>query len=124
MNVFISYTLRDGLITRAILKRINDKLCGKCNLFIDLLHNKSANPQAEIFLKVASSNVVMQINTPAIRESEWVTLERDCAKSKGIPVYEVDFLNSHFNSLFSDINKIIDLYLEQNFLGIFNLEAC
>lgn len=108
MKVFLSYTVRDGLINEHLLKIIESELSKKCDIYIDLLHNHSASPQGEVVKQLRSSDVLVQISTPSIDESNWALLEKKLAEEYEMPVHFVTLLHSKPNQLIADIVDIIE----------------
>ena len=69
MKLFLSYTTRDGLINFHLLKLIEGVVSRECDIYIDLLHNRSASPQDEVIKQLSSSDFLIQITTPSNDES-------------------------------------------------------
>lgn len=80
MKYFISYTIRDGLINKNKLKKVEKIYSQKGLVYIDLLHNNSKYPQIRVFKELFSSNAIVIINSPKIMDSPWVKLEILLAK--------------------------------------------
>lgn len=107
MKIFLSYTIRDGLVNEQFLRRLESEMCKYCNVYIDLIHNKSINPQEEVVEQLLASDYVIQIVSPAIHESKWATLERWLAKTNNIPIIDVKFSDVSYKQLISDITEIV-----------------
>jgi hypothetical protein len=75
MDIFVSYTVRDGLLNAQKLGEICHLLSPSGNVFIDLLHNSDPDPPAEWRRRLATANVVVLCCTPGILASPWVRLE-------------------------------------------------
>lgn len=107
MKVFLSYTVRDGFIDSRVLEELEKHLSPKWSIYIDLLHNKSASPQKEVLTKLAESDLVIQIVTPSISDSEWACLEKDLALMNGIPVGFVNYGQQSLKQLAKGISEVI-----------------
>lgn len=75
MEIFVAYTLRDGLLNAEKLGEIHHLLSPFGKVFIDLLHNVDSDPVAEWRRRLARANVVVLCCTPGILASPWVRLE-------------------------------------------------
>lgn len=81
MNLFVSYSRRDGLVTTELLQRLELHLQGVCNPFIHCLHSNNGRwEQARVIYALLKSHAVLLIESPAARTSGWVQLELFLAK--------------------------------------------
>lgn len=88
MNIFVSYTLRDNILNIPKLRSISSILYLIGNPYIDILHNKSKDPQNHVIDKLINSSILISCITPSFFQSEWVQLELKIAKDKNIPIVE------------------------------------
>jgi hypothetical protein len=75
MKQFISYTVRDGIISKATLINIEIYYKSFGEVYIDLLHNTSRYPQLRVIKELLMSDVVVLISTPFVHRSPWVRFE-------------------------------------------------
>ncbi|MBF0144924.1 MAG: hypothetical protein HQL84_00215 [Magnetococcales bacterium] len=76
MRIFVSYTLRDGKVTDALLQRLNVYLRGICTPFIHAIEQpKIKVQQLSVFRALFLSHLIYVIDSPAINDSPWVRLE-------------------------------------------------
>jgi hypothetical protein len=87
---FISYTVRDGVITEDILKRVKKYYNQFGTTFIDLLDNDSEEKQSRVYYELEKSDVLILIKTPGITDSNWVKKELKRANEQNIPINEID----------------------------------
>jgi hypothetical protein len=92
MKIFVSYTLRDGILNMQRLKGIESILKQFGDPYIDLLHNQSLNPQRHVVTMLYKSSVLLAFLTPRFYESNWVQLELMIAKIRGIPIINLDLM--------------------------------
>lgn len=91
-KIFVSYTVRDGLVTIAELSLLYKKLRQLGTIYIDLLHNDSEDKQRRVKRELLSSDIVLLLVTPAVSSSPWVAWELKIARQKSIPVYFASYL--------------------------------
>ncbi|QEY73066.1 TIR domain-containing protein [Pseudomonas denitrificans (nom. rej.)] len=90
MRVFVSYTQRDGLVTREKLELLNSHLKTSCTPFIHLIHGEKAKyQQANVILNIIKSKAVLLVKSPETTSSPWVKLELSIAKKLSIPILEI-----------------------------------
>lgn len=90
MKVFVCYTIRDGTIDYKYLKEFENILKRYFeNVFIDMLHNDSKNPQQRIIEELKSSDVVFLLKTKKVFTSKWVLFEIKLANEFNIPIVKV-----------------------------------
>jgi len=87
MNIFVSYTMRDGQLGERDLLELEKILSQFGSIYIDYLHNNSAKPQEMVFNSLARSNVLIAILTPKYFLSKWTWLELFFAIKKRIPIH-------------------------------------
>lgn len=85
-KIFVSYTVRDGLVTTFELNLLYRKLRRLGHIYIDLLHNDSEDKQDRVKSELLSSDIVLLLVTPAIGCSPWVAWELAFASEHGIPI--------------------------------------
>lgn len=87
MKLFVSYTMRDGFITPSLLKTIEKILISEGHtVFIDYLNNDSEKKQERVIRELKSSDQVLLLITPKVKQSEWVNKELVCARRNKIDV--------------------------------------
>lgn len=94
MKIFISYTLRDNMLNKAMLEKFNQVV--QCTsqhiLYIDILHNSNIDdPQGYVIKNLRSSDAVWVIETKKVYSSEWVQKELSIAKENKIPIHPIKF---------------------------------
>ncbi|MEB3149757.1 MAG: TIR domain-containing protein [Sphaerospermopsis sp.] len=95
MNIFVSYTLKDSFLNIEMLRHIEDILSNFGVPYIDILHNKSLNPQQHVIKMLQKSSVFCALITPQYFESRWVQIEIGVANYKSIPVIAIDMVNNY-----------------------------
>lgn len=86
MRAFVSYTLRDGHITRDVLRDLMVELETHFDPFIDLLWHPRGGHQSTLFSALRESDVFLLALSPSVLRSPWVCLELATAKHLRIPV--------------------------------------
>src|SRR5262249_30447451 len=90
-KLFVSYTLRDGIVTRELLLRLNTHLLGVCTPFIHALEEKNlASQQLGVLLALVSSHAVLLLLSPGLQKSPWVRLELWLARLLLLPVITLE----------------------------------
>lgn len=89
MGIFLSYTLRDGVMTPRRLARLANHAAPFGRAYVDILHNDALDPQSYVMEQLASSDVVLACRTPGYDDSPWARLELHSAAANGISVLEV-----------------------------------
>lgn len=91
MNIFVSYTRRDGVLTVDDLIKVNNHLSLKNNVFIHALKNiEEKVEQEEVIDNLLSSDVVLLLYTEGCLTSPWVNLEITLSNFLNIPIVAVD----------------------------------
>lgn len=86
MDIFVSYTLRDGVLNERELHRIYLALRGSGEPYVDVLHNRSSDRQAHVDDKLNHAGLLVACITPGFLDSEWVQYELAIATRRGIPI--------------------------------------
>lgn len=89
MRAFVSYTLRDGHITRDVLSCLMRELEAHCEPFIDLLWHPRGGHQSTLFSALRHSDVLLLALSPSVLRSPWVCLELESARRLRIPVIAI-----------------------------------
>ncbi|WP_017299076.1 TIR domain-containing protein [Nodosilinea nodulosa] len=89
MRIFISYTLRDDFLSIGDLQRFEYFFLNFGEPYIDILHNKSPNPQEYVISNLKQSETFCALITPKYFESNWVRLELDMAIQMSIPIIAI-----------------------------------
>jgi hypothetical protein len=91
MKYFISYTIRDGMIDKNELKKLENHYNQQGQVYIDLLHNNSRFKQLRVLRELFTSDVFVLINTPKIVESPWVKIEVFIARIRNMKFSTINF---------------------------------
>jgi hypothetical protein len=94
MDVFVSYTLRDDILNPGKLRLMELEVARWGNPYIDLLHNRSADPQRYVIEMLNRASILLACITPKFWESEWVRLELSIARQRRIPIIAFSLLPS------------------------------
>lgn len=90
MNLFVSYSRRDGVVTTDLLRTLEHHLQGVCSPFIHCLHaNESRWQQAIVIWALFRSYAVLLVESPAAKTSGWVRLELCLAKMLCRPLLRI-----------------------------------
>ena len=89
MLIFVSYTLKDRVLTIEKLKEIKKYISNYTTCYIDILDNDGENKQEYLINKLEKSRLMIVLRTPKINESEWVNKEYEIAKKNNIPIVEI-----------------------------------
>jgi len=117
LKIFISYTVRDGLISKEVLEKLQATMLGDCNVYIDLLDNDSVDKQARVENELRMSDLVVIIKTININKSEWVKREINLANKYNIPIVEFNYkelIDNKFQPITMYIKHLAD---SANFKG-------
>lgn len=87
MNIFFSYTVRDGFVDRTALLRVRSQLEQFSSPYIDLLEHSSGGNQTAVWDALARAESLFLCVTPNILASPWVKLELSFAIKRGIAIY-------------------------------------
>lgn len=107
-HTFISYTLRDGYITKDILQRIKQHFDKYGTSFVDLLDNDSSLIQDRIFDELNKADTFVLLETPETLNSPWVSIEIEKAKDRKLTIrnLSIDDIKNITSSTIA--SKIID----------------
>lgn len=104
MKVFVSYTIRDGLVDKQILMSIEEMIKPFSLVYIDLLHNYSKFPQFNVIKQLLSCSHIILLISPKVYKSPWVRFELIMARifKKKIIKINIDeaFDQSKYNVLY------------------------
>nr|WP_277869602.1 TIR domain-containing protein [Vibrio splendidus] len=106
MKIFVSYTVRDSMVTKELLEKVNKMLLVFSEPYIDLLHNDSFDKQARVKQELIKSDVILLLESDAISDSPWVQWEIDTAMNLGITVKAICIRNQLPNQ--SSIRAVIE----------------
>ncbi len=91
MNVFVSYTRRDGVITLPLLVRLHSHLEKVCKPFIHAIEEPTlSNQQMSVVLALMRSSFVILLTSPEVYRSPWIRFELLLAKVLFRPVLLID----------------------------------
>ena len=90
MRMFISYTLRDKVLTPLLLADLEVLLSQIGTPYIDILHNNSSHPQQHVMQRLNEASIFIACVTPLFYQSEWVRLEYTTACKLGLPIVTLD----------------------------------
>jgi hypothetical protein len=91
MNIFVSYTLRDGWLDVKQLKTIELALAGFGNPYIDIIHNRSYHRQSFVVRMLHSAELLVACWTRDFFVSPWVRFELYAARQRQIPIIVLDY---------------------------------
>lgn len=95
MKIFVCYTMRDGEITPSHLRRVERILKTEGHsVFIDYLNNDSVHKQQRVVSELKSSDEVILLVSPKVKDSEWVSIELAYAKQNHIQVIPYKLSNN------------------------------
>lgn len=76
MKIFVSYTQRDGLVTKKLLLRLKSHLESTSEPFIHALEqDKLKHQQLGVVIAIIRCHLILVIDSPCICESPWVRFE-------------------------------------------------
>ncbi|MDH5387157.1 MAG: toll/interleukin-1 receptor domain-containing protein [Gammaproteobacteria bacterium] len=91
MNIFVSYTRRDGMVTNTLLHELNDYLHSICTPFIHAVEEPNIYwQQLSVVNALFRSHAILLIGSPSVNQSPWVKFELFLAKVLLIPVLHLD----------------------------------
>lgn len=90
LHIFVSYTLRDGLVSEASLQKIAHEAQHYGEVYVDLLHNTDPEPQRYVMERLFRSSLFLACLSPAYLRSPWTRDEIFTALALGIPIAAVD----------------------------------
>lgn len=98
MNIFVSYTRNDGIITDIKLEILFKFLSDKNNVFIHAIESTHRRvDQADVISNLINSDVVLLLFTDGCLISKWVNLEIELSNCLNIPIVTVDAKKIRFN---------------------------
>lgn len=118
MNIFVSYTLQDGVLDARYLRYIEKYLTGFGKPYIDLFHNiDNVDPQSYVVQMLHQASVLCALITPDFYLSKWTQLELNTARKRNIPILILDiqafkFANAPFQPIknfFDDFNSVEEI---------------
>jgi len=75
-NIFVSYTLRDGEVTRQNLRHFVTLLSPSCDVFVDCLKDQHRlHPQLLIIKNIFRAHLILIVESSDVYKSPWVRLE-------------------------------------------------
>ena len=92
MNIFVSYTLKDGILNIPKLRQIESFLSRYGTPYIDLLHNNIQAHPSHVISALKQSSILCAYLTPEFLNSKWVRLELALAYRNNIPLL---WINTH-----------------------------
>ncbi|MEX3025239.1 TIR domain-containing protein [Proteus sp. STS61-E] len=112
-NIFISYSTRDGIVTKDFLEKIHEKIKEKVsfNIYIDLLHNRKIDKQSHVIKKLLSSDYLVLLKTEYTDNSEWVQFELSLFNSMEKEIIELNIEDINENNTLASEN--MDKFLEK-----------
>lgn len=91
MNVFVSYSRRDGIVTTALLRRLHAYLDEVCDPFVHALEEPRIKfQQIAVFRALISCHLIIHLVSPASRQSPWVRIELWIGRLLFRPVVTID----------------------------------
>ncbi len=91
MNVFVSYSVRDGRVNRDRLRRLAAALESMCAPYIDLLEHKCGGHQPSVWKALGRMDAFLLCGTPSVSRSPWVAAEYAAAVRLGVPIYTLNW---------------------------------
>ena len=94
MNLFVSYTRRDGFVTNNLLQELNIYLCSICIPFIHAVEEpKITWQQLAIIFALVRSHAILLIESPGTKRSPWVRFELFFGRLLLLPVIRLNTLD-------------------------------
>ena len=91
MRLFVSYTRRDGVVTKRTLEDLNEYLCSICTPFIHAVEEPNIKwQQLSVVKAIFRSHAVLLINSPEVYQSPWVKFELILARMLFMPVMHIE----------------------------------
>lgn len=91
MKIFVSYTLRDGLVTADLLEGLHRHLAEVCSPFIHVIEApRLRHQQLAVLWALVRSRAVVLIVSPSVRQSPWVRLEVALGRLLRRPIITLD----------------------------------
>lgn len=123
-KIFISYTLKDGILTIDFFKNLKSVVKGLCSSYIDILDNDSINKQARVEDELLKSDLLILIKTHKVNKSDWVKKEILIAQENNIPIIEYeysDLIEKKFQPITMYIKHLADC---ANFKAVTSNKSC
>ncbi|MCD9498409.1 TIR domain-containing protein [Photobacterium carnosum] len=89
MNIFISYTLRDEIVTVDYLKSVSKIVSNYGKPFVDIIDNKAKDKQKFVIDQLDKADLVLLLSTNSVSLSKWVKVEIDRANQNNTPVISI-----------------------------------
>jgi len=87
LNVFVSYTRRDGLVTNDMLHALHGRLSSLCRPFVHAVEQPRLRfQQLAVIRALLRSRLLILIESPAVTLSPWVRFELFMASILRMPV--------------------------------------
>ncbi len=87
MKVFVSYSRRDGVVTKPMLELLDKHLRDVCTPFIHCLHGSNRRwEQLHVLKALLASHTLLLVESPAAESSPWVRMEVWLARILGRPM--------------------------------------
>ncbi|MFH4402850.1 TIR domain-containing protein [Vibrio diabolicus] len=106
MKIFISYTLRDEVMTVDHLRSISEVVSEYGKPFVDIIDNDAKDKQKFVMDQLDNSDLVVLLNTDSVSQSKWVKLEIERANKNNTPVISIP-LNGNQSISLNYINKYL-----------------
>lgn len=85
--VFVSYTMRDGLVSEEFLHQLHSQMREVCEPFIHaIVTHHLKYPQLSVLRALFRSRLVILLESPMVYSSPWVRLELFLSHLKALPV--------------------------------------
>ena len=95
MNIFVSYTLRDGCLAINQLSMLEIALASVGNPYIDIIHNRSFHRQSYVERMLSTADLLLACITRDFFLSPWVQFEIHSALRRKIPIFGIDSHSLH-----------------------------
>jgi hypothetical protein len=93
MNIFVSYSRRDGVVTTELLTHLHTHLAGICKPFIHALEEpKIKYQQIAVLRALFGCHLIILLVSPASNSSPWVKLEIFLGRLLLRPIVTIDAL--------------------------------
>jgi hypothetical protein len=90
MRIFVSYTMRDGVLTLAQLRSLEVAISQAGVPYIDVLHNRSSDRQRFVQHMLSSADALLACITGGFFQSPWVRFEIAMGLKRNIPIVFLD----------------------------------
>jgi hypothetical protein len=90
MNLFVSYTRRDGAVSYPMLSDLNDYLSNLCTPFIHAVEQQNLkNQQIGVVKALLKSHAILLIESPEVNNSKWVRFELMLSRLLLLPIIKL-----------------------------------